>query len=175
MPVGPLGSVEAPKEDHTVLLICASVAVVVVLLTLCILCHRKRRRRRRGGGGGGVLHRPFQLPVPSGSTSRRTPQHVCEELGERFASVDSVWWWLMTPTVVAKVRHRYLCHCSRQQYKTTHYYNTNYRVECDFIVRCLYYSVFIVKWRTFSFFNCWLLKSFFAKWFGVVLFLDILF
>lgn len=87
-----LGSVEAPPEDYTVLLASVGGALVAVLLTLCILCHRKRRRRRRG------LHRPLPPPgvvVPGGSvagSSRgpRPPQHVCDELGERFASVDSV-------------------------------------------------------------------------------------
>lgn len=83
-----LGVVEVPKEDYTVVVACTVAAIVAVLLALCIWCHRKRRRRRRG------LHRPFQLPVPAGS-SRRPPQHVCEELGERFASVDSVWCWLL--------------------------------------------------------------------------------
>ncbi|XP_063909053.1 dorsal-ventral patterning tolloid-like protein 1 isoform X2 [Zophobas morio] len=74
--------VEAPQEDHTVLYVCAIAAILFVLVLLCVLCHRKRRRRRRG------VHRPLQLPVPSGSSRR--PQHVCEELGERYASVDSV-------------------------------------------------------------------------------------
>ncbi|KAF5284497.1 hypothetical protein FQA39_LY17032 [Lamprigera yunnana] len=74
---------DAPKEDHTILTSCLIAAIVVVLLMLCVLCHRKRRRRQRR------LQRPFPLPVPGAST-RRPPQHVCEELGERFASVDSV-------------------------------------------------------------------------------------
>ncbi|KRT80064.1 CUB domain-containing protein, partial [Oryctes borbonicus] len=81
--------VEVPKEDHTRLIAGIVAAVIIVLTMLFFLCHRKRRRRRRGANNGGGLHRPFQLPVPPGS-SRRTPQHVCEELGERFASVDSV-------------------------------------------------------------------------------------
>ncbi|XP_017776055.1 PREDICTED: cubilin isoform X2 [Nicrophorus vespilloides] len=73
--------VEEPPEDYTVLMASGVAALCILLLVLCILCHRKRRRRRRGG-----LHRPFQLPVPAGS-SRHPPQH---DLGERFASVDSV-------------------------------------------------------------------------------------
>ncbi|KYB29011.1 Cubilin-like Protein [Tribolium castaneum] len=75
--------VEAPQEDHTLVYVCAIAAILFVLVTLCVLCHRKRRRRRRG------VHRPLQLPVPS-AASRRPPHHVCEELGERYASVDSV-------------------------------------------------------------------------------------
>lgn len=83
---------DAPQEDYTVLIASVGAAVVAILLALCILCHRKRRRRRRG------LHRPLPpaVPVSSGtvagsSRGPRPPQHVCDELGERFASVDSVW------------------------------------------------------------------------------------
>ncbi|XP_045469321.1 cubilin isoform X2 [Harmonia axyridis] len=74
---------DTPKEDHTLLLMGAIAAILIVLVTLCVICHRKRRRRRRG------VHRPLQLPVPAGS-SRRPPPRMCEELGERFATVDSV-------------------------------------------------------------------------------------
>ncbi|XP_071055238.1 cubilin isoform X2 [Onthophagus taurus] len=80
-------TVELPKQDYTVL-IWSSIALFLLLLlmTACVACHRKRRKRRRRSQ---QLHRPFQLPIPAGSL-RRQPQHVCEELGERFASVDSV-------------------------------------------------------------------------------------
>ena len=82
--LSPVGKVEPPKKDHTVVVACSAAAMVAFILLLCVLCHRKRRRRRPN-----AIRRPFQLPIPAGS-SRRQPQHVCEELGERFASVDSV-------------------------------------------------------------------------------------
>lgn len=86
------GTVDAPPEDYTVLFASVGAAVVATLLALCVLCHRKRRRRRRG------LHRPLPPPAVAVSASTaagssrgpRPPQHVCDELGERFASVDSV-------------------------------------------------------------------------------------
>ncbi|XP_073992493.1 cubilin isoform X2 [Rhodnius prolixus] len=53
--------------------------VVLVLVSACLVCRRLRPRRRRPHH----LH----LPRPPPPTSR---QHVCEELGQRFASVDSV-------------------------------------------------------------------------------------
>lgn len=77
------GGLESQTSDHTIVIACSAAATVVVLLMFCILCHRKRRRRQRR------LQRSLPLPIPGGS-SRRPPQHVCEELGERFASVDSV-------------------------------------------------------------------------------------
>ncbi|CAH0553998.1 unnamed protein product [Brassicogethes aeneus] len=80
-------AVEEPPEDHSIVYVCVIGAILVVLGALCILCHRKRRRRRRLRGGG--IHHPLQMPAASTSSLRR-PQQFCEELGERFASVDSV-------------------------------------------------------------------------------------
>ncbi|XP_065169996.1 bone morphogenetic protein 1 isoform X3 [Atheta coriaria] len=91
-------SVEAPPEDYSLVLGCASAVLGVVLLTLCVICHRKRRRRRRSGGAsGGGGGRPFQLPAPGGASAsssiHRRPPSVLQhqhDLGERYASVDSV-------------------------------------------------------------------------------------
>ncbi|GLV44216.1 uncharacterized protein CBL_12488 [Carabus blaptoides fortunei] len=89
-------AVDVPPKDYTVPIVSVLSVCVTVLLALCVWCHRKRRRRRRG------LHRPLPPPgscavaaaiVSSASSSGRRPpsrQHVCDELGERFASVDSV-------------------------------------------------------------------------------------
>lgn len=98
--LGVVGSVEAPPEDYSLVLGCASAVLGVVLLTLCVICHRKRRRRRRSGGAsGGGGGRPFQLPAPGGASAsssiHRRPPSVLQhqhDLGERYASVDSVWW-----------------------------------------------------------------------------------
>lgn len=89
------GAVDAAPVDYTIPIAASIGGFLIVLIALCVWCHRKRRRRRRG------LHRPLPAPtaaIPSsagaGSSGRRPPsrQHVCDELGERFASVDSVWW-----------------------------------------------------------------------------------
>ena len=83
-----LGIVEVPIDTFTLLGIALCVGAVLIL-GICIWCHRKRRRRRR------QLARLRRSTVGSsrrqlstGGSSRR--QHVCDELGERFASVDSV-------------------------------------------------------------------------------------
>lgn len=86
---------EEPPKDYTILWVGLLIVTIMAMVTFCIVCHRKRKRRRRRRRGG--LHRPLQLPVPSAAGSSTSlkrvpppPQHVCEELGERFASVDSV-------------------------------------------------------------------------------------
>lgn len=91
------GTVDAPPEDYTILLASVGAGAAFLLLLVCLLCHRKRRRRRRA-------HRPLPsagsvLAAAGGSRSGTLtsihppppPPHVCDELGERFASVDSVW------------------------------------------------------------------------------------
>ncbi|KAJ8981545.1 hypothetical protein NQ317_009804 [Molorchus minor] len=75
---------EPPREHFRMSWICALAAILLTLVLLCIICHRKRRRRRRR-----AVHRSIHVPAVPG-TSRQPPLHFCEELGERFASVDSV-------------------------------------------------------------------------------------
>ncbi|XP_072386256.1 tolloid-like protein 1 isoform X2 [Diabrotica undecimpunctata] len=75
---------EQPKERFRLSWLIAIVAILLTLVLLCIICHRKRRRRRRR-----TLHHSINVPAVPG-TSRQPPIHFCEELGERFASVDSV-------------------------------------------------------------------------------------
>ncbi|GLH08018.1 Cubilin homolog [Gryllus bimaculatus] len=81
--------VEAPVDSFMLMGVVLCVAGALVL-GICIWCHRKRRRRRRhlarlhrGGSSAAGSSHSRQL-----GNSRR--QHVCDELGERFASVDSV-------------------------------------------------------------------------------------
>ena len=58
----------------------ASIGGALLLLLLCLLCQRRQHQRR---------HRRHMLP--GGSVhSYSGHQHVCDELGQRFASVDSV-------------------------------------------------------------------------------------
>jgi Flp pilus assembly protein TadB len=80
--------VEVPVDPFKLLGVALCVGGVLAL-GLCVWCHRKHRRRRR------QLARFRRNTVGSsrrqlstGGSSRR--QHVCDELGERFASVDSV-------------------------------------------------------------------------------------
>lgn len=54
----------------------------------------------------------LQVAIPG--TSRQQVPHFCEELGERFASVDSVWWRLLPLTA-----KRWLFRCL---YETTRPY-----------------------------------------------------
>lgn len=79
-----------PHVDRATLLAIVLVGLAILGLAACFWCHRKRRRRRR---------RQLRPRAVVGSTTRR--QHVCDELGERFASVDSVWRqipWYFTST-----------------------------------------------------------------------------
>lgn len=88
--------------DTVLVLVGSAGAALFLAVALCAWCHhRKRRRRRRqmarlrqrrhfpesiaGIGHGGSLSRSLPRSLPG---SRR--QHVCDELGHRFASVDSV-------------------------------------------------------------------------------------
>ncbi|XP_018580100.1 tolloid-like protein 1 [Anoplophora glabripennis] len=75
---------EPPRERIRMSWVCALAAIMLTLVLLCVICHRKRRRRRRR-----AVHRSIHVPAVPG-TSRQPPLHFCEELGERFASVDSV-------------------------------------------------------------------------------------
>ncbi|XP_056630783.1 tolloid-like protein 2 [Diorhabda sublineata] len=75
---------EQSKEKFRLSWLIAIAVILLILVFLCIICHRKRRRRRRR-----ALHRSINVPAVPG-TSRQPPIHFCEELGERFASVDSV-------------------------------------------------------------------------------------
>ncbi|XP_074039057.1 cubilin isoform X2 [Leptinotarsa decemlineata] len=75
---------EQPREHIRTSWVIAVAAILLTLVLLCIICHRKRRRRRRRD-----LRRSLHVPAVPG-TSRQPPIHFCEELGERFASVDSV-------------------------------------------------------------------------------------
>ncbi|XP_050533066.1 cubilin-like [Daktulosphaira vitifoliae] len=83
-------------------------AVLALMLIGCLCCRRRsrgsRRERFRRGVGGGVdgggynrhrrhLHQQHEPRPPSLRSLSPTPssgQHVCDELGERFTSVDSV-------------------------------------------------------------------------------------
>lgn len=79
---------EVPVDPLKLLGIALCVAGVLVL-GLCVWCHRKHRRRRRQIAR---LQRSTvgssRRQLSTSGSSRR--QHVCDELGERFASVDSV-------------------------------------------------------------------------------------
>ncbi|XP_060525969.1 bone morphogenetic protein 1 isoform X2 [Cylas formicarius] len=63
--------------------------VLLILVILCATCHRKRRRRLERQR---AIRRSIHIPVAIPGTSRQQqmPHHFCDELGERFASVDSV-------------------------------------------------------------------------------------
>ncbi|KAL0275107.1 UNVERIFIED_CONTAM: hypothetical protein PYX00_003068 [Menopon gallinae] len=85
--------VEAPVDAFLFLGVTLSAGLLAVL-ALCFWCHRKRRRRRRHlsqmrrRGPDGISHLGSsrrQLSSAPGSI-----RHVCDEAGERFASVDSV-------------------------------------------------------------------------------------
>ncbi|XP_067008195.1 bone morphogenetic protein 1 [Anabrus simplex] len=81
--------IEEPPVDTFMLMGVALCVAGVLVLIICIWCHRKRRRRRRHltrlhRGNTGSSRRQL------GSSSSGRRQHVCDELGERFASVDSV-------------------------------------------------------------------------------------
>lgn len=57
----------------------ASIGGAVLLLLLCLICQRREHQRRHSH------------MLPGGSVhSYSGHQHVCDELGQRFASVDSV-------------------------------------------------------------------------------------
>ncbi|XP_034244816.1 tolloid-like protein 2 [Thrips palmi] len=94
--------VEAPVVDTVLVLVGCAGGALFLAVAFCAWCHhRKRRRRRRqmarlrqrrhfpesiaGIGHGGSLSRSLPRSLPG---SRR--QHACDELGHRFASVDSV-------------------------------------------------------------------------------------
>lgn len=49
------------------------------------------------------MRHSLNIPAIPG-TSRQQPMHFCEELGERFASVHSVWWWLMMAPLLSRRR-----------------------------------------------------------------------
>ncbi|KAJ8875793.1 hypothetical protein PR048_023692 [Dryococelus australis] len=83
------GLVEGPVNTFMLSAVVLCIASVVVI-ALCVWCHHRKRRRRRRH-----LARLRRNTVGSsrrslGSTSGSRRQHVCDELGERFASVDSV-------------------------------------------------------------------------------------
>ncbi|XP_039289954.1 tolloid-like protein 2 [Nilaparvata lugens] len=91
--------VEAPMDWMWSSVIAGVSSGLFVLLVVCVLCHRRHKRRhlrhlrhhRHLGGGTSAstrLHLPTS-PASSHSHSQRQ-QHVCDELGQRFASVDSV-------------------------------------------------------------------------------------
>ncbi|XP_023718957.1 bone morphogenetic protein 1 isoform X3 [Cryptotermes secundus] len=80
--------VEVPVDPFKLLGVALCVGGVLAL-GLCVWCHRKHQRRRRQLAR---LRRntigSSRRQLSTGSSNRR--QHVCDELGERFASVDSV-------------------------------------------------------------------------------------
>lgn len=57
------------------------VCAIIVFFVLCVWCQRRQRRH---------LRHPHlsRRHLPSPGSQRQ--QHVCDELGQRFASVDSV-------------------------------------------------------------------------------------
>ncbi|XP_021914332.1 cubilin isoform X4 [Zootermopsis nevadensis] len=81
-------SVEVPVDPFKLVGVALCVGGVLVL-GLCLWCHRKHRHRRRQIAR---LRRntvgSSRRQLSTSGSSRR--QHVCDELGERFASVDSV-------------------------------------------------------------------------------------
>lgn len=78
-----LAGVATETTDYMVMTITgASIGGALLLLLVCLICQRRQHQRR---------HRRHMLP--SGSVhSYSGHQHVCDELGQRFASasVDSV-------------------------------------------------------------------------------------
>ncbi|XP_050295941.1 cubilin isoform X2 [Anthonomus grandis grandis] len=62
-------------------------AILLGLICFCVICHKKRRRRREREM---AMRRSIHVPVAIPGTSRQQVPHFCDDLGERFASVDSV-------------------------------------------------------------------------------------
>lgn len=112
------GAVEPETMDNVVLsAVLTMCTVLALMLAGCLCCRRRsgsgrrdRFRRGVGGGMGGVgvagggynrhrrhhqhhhphHHEPRPPSLRSLSPTPSSGQHVCDELGERFASVDSV-------------------------------------------------------------------------------------
>ncbi|KAL1490915.1 hypothetical protein ABEB36_011588 [Hypothenemus hampei] len=80
--------VEEPQTPFRLSWVAIMGAILLAIICLCVICHKKRRRRReRERALRRSIHIP-QMAIPG--TSRQQVPHFCEELGERFASVDSV-------------------------------------------------------------------------------------
>lgn len=109
------GAMEPEAMDNVVLsAVLTMCTVLALMLAGCLCCRRRsgsgRRERFRRGVGGGVgvagggynrhrrhhqhhhqhHHEPRPPSLRSLSPTPSSGQHVCDELGERFASVDSV-------------------------------------------------------------------------------------
>lgn len=106
------GAVEPEALDNVVLsAVLTMCTVLALMLAGCLCCRRRsgssrRDRFRRGVGGVGPAgggynrhrrhhhhhqqHEPRPPSLRSLSPTPSSGQHVCDELGERFASVDSV-------------------------------------------------------------------------------------
>lgn len=109
------GAMEPEAMDNVVLsAVLTMCTVLALMLAGCLCCRRRsgsgRRDRFRRGVGGGVgvagggynrhrrhhqhhhqhHHEPRPPSLRSLSPTPSSGQHVCDELGERFASVDSV-------------------------------------------------------------------------------------
>lgn len=103
------GAVETPVDAFLFLGVTLC-ACSVAVLALCFWCHRKRRRRRRQLS---QLRRGPESISHLGSSRRQLSsapgsiRHVCDEAGERFASVDSVWSIVETHPFAIFLIHRF--------------------------------------------------------------------
>lgn len=85
------GVVEVPLDLWFCGMLATAGASLVLTLVLCVWCLRRRRSKHRRSHS----QRLARLHASPGSLrSLAGQQHVCDELGQRFASVDSVWYLL---------------------------------------------------------------------------------
>uniref|UniRef100_A0A8D8LJ60 Cubilin n=3 Tax=Cacopsylla melanoneura TaxID=428564 RepID=A0A8D8LJ60_9HEMI len=78
--------VEVPLDIWFCSLMASLAASVVLTMVLCVWCMRRRSRNRRHHS----RHLARLHASPGSLRSLAGQQHVCDELGQRFASVDSV-------------------------------------------------------------------------------------
>ncbi|KAH0999211.1 hypothetical protein HUJ05_009553 [Dendroctonus ponderosae] len=79
--------VEEPQTPFRMSWVVIMGAILLALICLCVIYQKKRRIRRERER---AMRRSIHIPIAIPGTSRQQVPHFCDELGERFASVDSV-------------------------------------------------------------------------------------